>query len=239
MKTERIGPLRVHCAGGSDGHGGGDHPAIVLCHGFGAPGDDLVSLWRAVPVGAPVRWFFPEAPIALPPPMSMGRAWWLIDMMELQTLLARGDIDALVSRMPPGLLEASQALEECLQALETTHGVTRSRTLLGGFSQGAMITTDFMLRTERPFAGLVVLSGSVIARERWADALTRHALNFPVFQSHGKHDPILPYVGAQTLREVLSQAGAKVSFVSFAGAHEIPAPVVDQLAAFARSTLSL
>ena len=44
MLTEMIGPLRAHLTGGSDGNGGGNGPVVVLLHGFGAPGTDLVAL---------------------------------------------------------------------------------------------------------------------------------------------------------------------------------------------------
>ena len=44
MTLSTIGPLRVRSFGGSDRRGGGDGPAILLCHGFGAPGDDTYTL---------------------------------------------------------------------------------------------------------------------------------------------------------------------------------------------------
>src|SRR5262249_43254386 len=77
MKRTRLGSLDVWSAGGEDREGGGTGPAIVLCHGFGAPGDDLASLWRAVDVGRGVRWFFPEAPLDLSAMFGApARAWW-------------------------------------------------------------------------------------------------------------------------------------------------------------------
>ena len=63
---------------------------IVICHGFGAPGDDLVPLGaeiaRAVPsLGQSARFVFPQGPLSLE---SLGwgdaRAWWMIDMAKLQ-----------------------------------------------------------------------------------------------------------------------------------------------------------
>src|SRR5690349_5665654 len=91
MTSSMTGPLQVHRAGGSDRRGGGDGPAILLCHGFGAPGDDLVSLAQVIDTGAGVRWFFPEAPRTVDFGHGMtGRAWWLIDMMRRQELILRG-----------------------------------------------------------------------------------------------------------------------------------------------------
>ena len=48
MKTISFGGLSCRLVGGADREGGGDGPLVVLLHGFGAPGDDLVQLWRVI-----------------------------------------------------------------------------------------------------------------------------------------------------------------------------------------------
>ncbi|MGH7282639.1 MAG: hypothetical protein ACRELY_14020, partial [Polyangiaceae bacterium] len=65
MKQRDFGGLRAILAGGTDREGGGDGSVLVLMHGFGAPGDDLVSLWRVIDAPRGTRFIFPEAPIAL------------------------------------------------------------------------------------------------------------------------------------------------------------------------------
>ena len=74
----KIGPLSVRELGRGDG------PAILLCHGYGAPGDDLVPLGRVIDAGSGVRWFFPEAPLEVDLGFGRPRAWWPIDMMRMQ-----------------------------------------------------------------------------------------------------------------------------------------------------------
>ncbi|MGV3621849.1 MAG: phospholipase, partial [Archangium sp.] len=65
--------------------------AVILCHGFGAPGDDLVGLApelvKLQPSLKSVRFYFPAAPINLGE-LGWGdaRAWWLIDMAAVQRL---------------------------------------------------------------------------------------------------------------------------------------------------------
>ena len=44
MRIAQFGGLTVRLTGGTDGKGGGNGPIVVLLHGFGAPGDDLVPL---------------------------------------------------------------------------------------------------------------------------------------------------------------------------------------------------
>jgi phospholipase/carboxylesterase len=216
MSPELLGPLRVHAAGGSDGRGGGEGPAILLCHGYGAPGDDLVSLARVIDAGPGVRWFFPEAPRTVP---GAGRAWWPLDMARIQAMMMRGD-------------------PRVIAALETERGVTRDRLILGGFSQGAMLTTEIAIHASRPFAGLAVLSGNLLSAERWIEAIKSSGPSIHAFVAHGRRDPVLPFAGAEALRAMLEKAGASVEWVAHGGQHEIPPPVVTGLAAFARRRFS-
>lgn len=239
MRTMLAGRLVVHATGGSDRDGGGDGPTVVLCHGFGAPGDDLVSLARVIEVAPHTRWFFPEAPHAIDVGMGMvGRAWWHIDMMKLQMALARGEIRDLASETPDGLDAAADALTSCLDSLVNDHGVDPARMVLGGFSQGAMLTTELTLCRGTAHAGLAVLSGTLLSEARWRAGAAERARGLAVFQSHGRYDPILPYPGAEELRDILTASGADVSFVPFSGQHEIPPPALDGLQRFARARLA-
>jgi phospholipase/carboxylesterase len=235
MVSELLGPLRVHAAGGSDGRGVGDGPAVLLCHGFGAPGDDLVSLARVIDAGRSVRWFFPEAPLTVP---GAGRAWWQLDMARIQSMMMRGDPRALADETPPGLAKARAALEATIDALATERGVAREKLIVGGFSQGAMLTTEIALHADRPFAGLVVLSGNLLSAERWTEAAGRSGPSLHAFLAHGRQDPVLPFAGAEALRALLEKSFAAVDWVAHGGQHEIPPPVVVGLAAFARRRFS-
>src|SRR4026208_7479 len=79
MREEHIGGLRTRVTGGTDGKGGGNGPIVILLHGFGAPGDDLVSLAGVMTVPAGTRFVFPEGPLSLSFGPRDARAWWLID----------------------------------------------------------------------------------------------------------------------------------------------------------------
>jgi phospholipase/carboxylesterase len=238
MEPTRIGPLRVHTAGGTDRRGGGDGPAILLCHGFGAPGDDLVALSRGTDAGREVRWFFPEAPITLDLGWGMnGRAWWHIDMERLQRLMVAGQAHRLADETPAGIAEARAALEATIAALEKDHGVRREKLIIGGFSQGAMLSTEVALHAEAPFAGLVILSGTLIAADRWAAAARARGAGLHALQSHGRRDPLLPFSVAEALRALLVDAGATVDWVPHGGQHEIPPVVLERLGAFAKKRL--
>jgi phospholipase/carboxylesterase len=234
MRRETIGQLTVWATGGDDDRGGGDGPAVVLCHGFGAPGDDLVPLAEVLTAPPRTRFFFPEAPLALPAPYGDARAWWMIDLLRLESSYAAGRGIDLAAEVPPGLTEAREQLVSTLEAIRAR--APAAAMVLGGFSQGAMLATDVAARSEVPLAGLVLLSGTLIAEKEWVPLLPRRR-GLEVFQSHGSADPLLPYAGATRLRDRLIEAGCEVRFVPFPGGHEIPRSVLALLPQFLAETL--
>jgi phospholipase/carboxylesterase len=227
MKDVIIEGGRVRLAGGTDREGGGDGPLVVLLHGFGAPGDDLVPLFRQLDVPRNVRFAFPEALVDLGelvgPEYAGGRAWWMIDPSWFDPA-NQGRLAERALQIPDGLAEARTRVLTVLAGL----GAVPARTILGGFSQGAMLSTDVALRAEAPFAGLVLMSGSIVALPEWEPLFSRLE-GVPVMQSHGRSDPILPYAAAERLRDLLRAAGADVRWVDFGGGHTIPMGALEAL----------
>jgi phospholipase/carboxylesterase len=237
MRRERWAELRVCVTGGVDRQGGGDGPVVVLLHGFGATGEDLVPLWRFLRVPRETRFVFPEALLDLTGYGSDARAWWHLDVEALQRARESGDIDARARSEPEGLTEARAAVVALLDEVRTRLGVADEHVVLGGFSQGAMLSCDLVLRERRAFAGLALLSGTVIAETTWKSLLPARS-SLPVFQSHGQQDALLPYAAAERLCGLWRDAGATVDFVPFRGGHEIPQPVLDRLSAFLTKVLA-
>ncbi|TKB65638.1 MAG: hypothetical protein E8D47_08170 [Nitrospira sp.] len=231
MREEHIGGLRTRIAGGTDGKGGGRGPLVLLLHGFGAPGDDLVSLADDVPVPSGTRFVFPEGPLSLSFGPKDARAWWLIDMARIAADQAAGRVRDLSQDIPKGLAPVREKMLAFLKEVEHTFGADPRQTILGGFSQGAMLSCDVMLHSDRSYAGLVQLSGNVLAQPLWGPLMPKRK-GLPVFQSHGMHDEILPYVGAEKLRDTLIHAGLPVEWHSFRGGHEIPRAVLQRLGLF-------
>jgi phospholipase/carboxylesterase len=237
MRKERLGELSARLTGGVDGLGSGDGPVVVLLHGFGAPGDDLVGLERMFRVPKGVRYVFPEAPLSLAPHgYGPGRAWWMIDLDALERR-SRGERVDRSDEQPPGLAEARAALAECLNEIESKLSVTRDRMILGGFSQGAMLSLDAVLHGDKRPAGLIQMSGTLIALSQWQPRFER-CRGLPIFQSHGMQDTLLPYRDATQLRDLLIAAGAELTFVDFAGGHEIPEPVLAGVSQFVTARLA-
>jgi phospholipase/carboxylesterase len=228
--------LKVRLVGGSDGRGGGEGPIVMLFHGFGAPGDDLVALAEVLDVPAGTRWLFPEAPLSLDIGFGNARAWWLIDMARIQADRVAGRVRDLSIEIPKGLALARERVLALLTELPRHLKMDYRNTVIGGFSQGAMLTCDAALHTDYPFAGLVQLSGSLLAQQVWNPRMLKRN-GLPVFQSHGTLDEILPYASAERLRDALREAGLAVEWHSFRGGHEIPTPVLSALSLFLRRVL--
>lgn len=237
MREELISGLRTRITGGIDGKGGGSGPVVVLLHGFGAPGDDLVPLADALNVPAGTKFVFPEGPLSLSFGPGEARAWWLIDMARIAQDRAAGRVRDLSQDIPKGLAPMREKMRAFLTEIEQTFGADPKKTVLGGFSQGAMLSCDLMLHSDRPYAGLVLLSGNILAQPVWGPLLPKRK-GLPVFQSHGVQDEILPYVGAERLRDALSEAGLAVEWHNFRGGHEIPRVVLQRLGPFITKTVT-
>ena len=236
MRTETLGGLTVHITGGTDREGGGDGPAVVLLHGFGAPGRDLVGLWRVLRVPPETRFVFPEAPLELAMGFGDSRAWWMIDMAALERAMATGEPRDMTEQVPEGMGVARARVDAMLDEMTAKLAVPEGRLVLGGFSQGAMLALDSALRSDRALAGLVLLSSTLLCEEEWAALMPARA-GLPVLQTHGRRDPLLNFGFAERLRDRMVEAGLDVRFVPFGGQHEVPPVAIDELTGFLNEVL--
>jgi phospholipase/carboxylesterase len=227
--TTRAGELDVHVLepeAGAPADVGQAPRLVVLAHGFGAPGTDLVPLARELvalePRLASARFAFPVGPIDLAPlGMWGGRAWFPIDLEALDMANRSGRSDVLAAAEPPGLALARKKLRVAVQALMAPMGIGWSEVVLGGFSQGAMTTLDLALKLEEAPRAVVLFSPTLVDAEGTRRAAkTRDGL--PVFVSHGRQDPLLPFAATERLVALLVEAGVRAELMAFDGPHTIP-----------------
>ncbi|HYX39636.1 MAG TPA: hypothetical protein VE954_41590 [Oligoflexus sp.] len=206
----------------------GNQKAVILLHGYGADFRDLASLAVELDEAESYDWFFPNGilPVAIGPHME-GRAWFPIDMVALEESMRTGNRRPFADRVPDGLTQASEIVHNLLSEVQARY----PKVILGGFSQGAMVSLDVALHSFQKPAALVQLSGSLLALPRWELQWARHT-GLKVFQSHGRGDPILPYAASEDLAGIFKKHAYELEFVHFAGGHEIPLNVMTSLKKF-------
>lgn len=208
---------------------GGPDPSIVavVCHGYGASAMDLAGLspeWiRLLGDSAQAyRFVFPDAPQTLEAlGMPDGHAWWPINMNRLMELIETDRFEELHDREPPGIGDATEQLCEMIESLLGDFNAASTPMVLGGFSQGAMLTMNASLcGAIEPPELLFQFSGTIVCRSQWQAKLSR-LKSTRVFQSHGTFDPVLPFSSAETLHKILLSGGVQAQFHSFPGPHTI------------------
>jgi len=96
--------------------------------------------------------------------------------------------------------------------------------VLGGFSQGAMLSLDVALHDPRPLAGVMFLSGTMVDAADWVPRM-RARRSLPVLATHGRGDTVLPFGPAEEVATRLAEAGVAVRFLPFEGGHEVTSEV--------------
>lgn len=124
------------------------------------------------------------------------------------------------------IARARAAIEGILFTLLSTRGIAEDRVVLGGFSQGAIMSIEVALASIRPLAGIAILSGRSLSHPASQYARLR---GLPIFASHGRSDSRIPFERGEAFMDQASAAGAQVERVVFEGDHTIPSSVVSSL----------
>lgn len=199
--------------------GGGGPPTLVLLHGYGSRAEDWLQFEEKWQLPVETRRVYPQAPWR---GFGSHRGWW---WLHLEGYVRRGEQLADLSQSNPGGIKVASKLVRDLLANE------QSPIVLGGFSQGAMTSAEVAFQTDQDLAGLILLSGSTVNEEGWAEhfAGRRH---LPIFIAHGRQDPTLSFAIMERFQGRLKSAGLNVRWFPFDGGHEIPDTVVKEVSAF-------
>jgi phospholipase/carboxylesterase len=195
---------------------------VILFHGYGASMQDLYGLADVMPTERPCDWIFPNGLLEIPLGMGItGRGWFPVDMAQLELSMQTGSHRDF----------SDKTTDEFQHALEVTNtfflevAKDYDQIIIGGFSQGAMITSFVSLMNSDQIKGYLCLSGTLVGRPQMISLLEK-AHKFPFFQSHGTQDPVLAASFAKAQYDLFTYAGFKGEFLEFSGAHEIPMSVI-------------
>jgi phospholipase/carboxylesterase len=190
-------------------------PLIVILHGRGADMHDLADLAPMLDAG--YRFVFPNAPkpFSPMPGYTFGATWfdgWPAErnsFRESRELLLRF-LDELIARYP----------------------TPRGNVILGGFSQGGMMSLDAAWRTDVALAGVVVMSGALNENE-----LPPFRPTPPVLLVHGTEDEMIPLLAAHRARRVLEEHGVEPEYHEFPMGHQVTMESMQVVAEFIRRVL--
>ncbi len=195
---------------------------VICLHGYGADMHDLAPLAQEIKTRRPLNWVFPNAPELLD---WGGRAWFPIDITAFEEAQRGGAPRDLSQKEPSGLQWAREQLQRFIANLARPW----EKIVLMGFSQGSMLAVDLALHADSPPAGVVILSGTLVDKQKTVERAPQKK-ELPFFQSHGSADPILGFAAARALEKVLLEAGWKGQLRRFEGGHAIPAAILEELA---------
>ncbi len=189
---------------------------LVLLHGRGADEHDLFPLLDVLDPERRLLGVTPRAPLALPPG---GAHWYAVHRIGFP------DADTF--------LPTYELASSWLDGLQAETGIQPERTVIGGFSMGAVMTYALSLGAGRPRpAALIALSGFVPTVEGWELDLSPPFP--PVAIGHGTYDPVISVDWGRQARDRLEQAGADVLYRESPIPHTIDPRFAHELAKVVR-----
>jgi phospholipase/carboxylesterase len=170
---------------------------VVMVHGYGADGADLLGLADPLSPHLPYTAFYaPDAPEPVRN-HAFGRQWFPIPWLD-------GSSEA---ESRAGLLRAAEDLDGFLDRVMADEGVGPEALALVGFSQGAMMSLHIAPRRRDPVAGVVAIAGRLLA----PDLLEVEAKSKPpVLLVHGDEDNVVPFADMSLAGKALQEAGFDV-----------------------------
>ena len=182
---------------------------IVLLHGRGADEHDLLPLLGVLDPKRRLRGITVGGPLALPPG---GKHWYAVHRVGFPD---------------PATFDPTYA--ELARFLDDDLGLDWSRTVVGGFSQGGVMSYALGLGAGRPVpAGILAMSCFVPQTPGWRADLDSRA-GLPVAHVHGEGDPVIPVSFGREARDLLAPNVA-LTYREFPGGHNVDPRLLPALA---------
>lgn len=201
--------------------------AIIWLHGLGADGNDFAPIVSELnlPAELGVRFIFPHAP-SIPVTINGGfvmPAWY--DILEMA-------IDRRVDTHQ--LLLSANAIKMFVDR-EIERGISSSKIIVAGFSQGGAVAYQVALSYERPLGGLLAMSSYFATRD--SIELSAENRSIPIEVHHGLHDPVVPEELGRIAMELLAEKGYDARYRTYPMEHSVCAAQIDDISAWLQKCL--
>ena len=197
------------------------YPMVVMLHGYGSHMGDLAGLCQAIETRK-YLYAFPNAPVPLQVGLGpVGYAW------------AHPPEDEADEPYQAAEEKLAVFLEDVMQR----HDVAPGQVVLGGFSQGGLMTYRWGLANTGLFRGLAALS----ARLQGPEALQRRlpaGRTQRIFVAHGTSDTLIPVSEAREARKFLEEQGYAPEYREYEMAHQVGQEELEDLVRWLRDTLA-
>jgi phospholipase/carboxylesterase len=195
---------------------------LVLHHGRGADEHDLLALADVLDPARRLHVVTPRAPLQLPG--WPGHHWYVVPRVGYPE--------------PESFRASYRLLAEFHDELWERFGLSAERTVLGGFSMGAVMSYALALGPDRPApAGVLALSGFIPTVAGWQPRLDDRTGTAALI-AHGVSDPVIGVDFARDARDRLSAAGLAVDYHEFAGAHHVDPALMPAAREWLEQTIS-
>jgi predicted esterase len=179
--------------------------AVILLHGRGGSADDILSLAHDL--------YLPG--LVYLAPQAVGNSWYPNSFL------------APLAQNEPWLTSALRKVETTLQMADDA-GISSDRIVIGGFSQGACLATEFAARHPKRYAGLIAFTGGLIGPPDTDLAHKGDLAGTPTFFGSGDPDPHVPWQRVQQSAKIFAEMGAAVTSRRYANRpHTISSAEID------------
>ncbi|HEX7706986.1 MAG TPA: dienelactone hydrolase family protein [Thermoanaerobaculia bacterium] len=195
-------------------------PMVILIHGRGADARDLADLAPILDTPSGCRFILPNAPKPFEayPGMTFGWTWF--------------------DGWPPiheSVVESREILLRFVDQVTERYPTPEGKLVIAGFSQGALMAFEAGLRTAKPAAGIVAMSGGLYEADL-PELSSRQGT--PVLIAHGSDDEVVPANYGRRARRLLEDAGLEVEYHEFPMAHQVVPEEIDVVKAFLARVLA-
>ena len=199
--------------------------SVIFLHGLGADGFDFKSIFGRSQFNK-IRFILPHAPYQ---PVSINQGFEMRAWYDLYDLSLEKDEDEL------GMQKSSLIIQKLIEE-QISLGIPSEKIIIGGFSQGAVMSFYLGLKYDKKLGGIVALSGYLPLKDKLISSIKDDLIRIPIFMAHGLYDNVIDIQIADRSFEKLKARFNSANFEKYPMGHEVCEKEIDDLSTFFNQT---